>query len=62
MRKEADGAKLNHLNIFSLDELNTNNNFESGLSTTVGFDYESEGDNNQEIWVNNGSGHQRKRK
>ena len=25
MRKEADGAKLNHLNIFSLDRLNTNN-------------------------------------
>ena len=47
MRKEADGAKLNHLNIFSLDRLNTNNNFESGLSTTVGFDYEIEGDNNQ---------------
>ncbi len=47
MRKETDGAKLNHLNIFSLDRLDTNNNFEGGLSTTVGFDYEIEGNNNQ---------------
>ena len=47
MRKESNGAKLNHLNIFSLDRLNTTNNFEGGLSTTVGFDYEIEGDNNQ---------------
>ena len=47
MRKESNGAKLNHLNIFSLDRLNTTNNFEGGLSTTVGFDYEIEGDKNQ---------------
>ena len=33
-----DGARLNHLNIFDLDRLNTFNNFESGLSATVGFD------------------------
>ena len=39
MRKENDGARLNHLNIFDLDRLNTFNNFESGLSATVGFDY-----------------------
>ena len=30
-----------------MDRLNTTNNFEGGLSTTVGFDYEIEGDNNQ---------------
>ena len=39
MRREDNGARLNHLNVFGLDRLNTNNNFESGLSTTVGFDY-----------------------
>ena len=40
MRKETDGLRLNHLNIFNLDRLNTNNNFEGGLSTTIGFNYE----------------------
>ncbi len=41
MRKESDDSmRLNHLNIFSLDRLNTYNNFESGFSTTLGFDYE----------------------
>ena len=39
MRKEPNGSKLNYLNIFSLDRLNSNDNFESGLSTTLGFDY-----------------------
>ncbi len=47
MRKESNGAKLNHLNIFTLDRLNTNNNFEGGLSATIGFDYELQGSNNQ---------------
>ncbi len=40
MRKETGSLKLNHLNIFSLDRLNSNNNFEGGLSTTIGFDYD----------------------
>ena len=40
MRKEAEGARLNHLNVFSLDRLNSFNNFESGLSAAIGFDYE----------------------
>ena len=41
MRKETGtGSRLNHLNIFSLDRLNTYNNFENGLSATLGFDYE----------------------
>ena len=39
MRKQNNGPKLNHLNVFSLDRLNTYNNFENGLSTTFGFDY-----------------------
>ena len=40
MRKEDNGAKVNYLNIFNLDRLNTSNNFESGMSATLGFDYE----------------------
>ncbi len=40
MRKEKNGARLNHLNVFSLDRLNSYNNFENGLSATLGFDYE----------------------
>ena len=32
MRKESDGARINHLNIFSLDRLSSNNNFEGGIS------------------------------
>ena len=39
MREEENGSRLNDLNIFSLDRLGSNNNFESGLSTTLGFDY-----------------------
>ena len=40
MRKESDGARLNHLNVFSLDRLDANNNFEGGTSATIGFNYE----------------------
>ena len=41
MRKDFnDETKLNNLNIFSLDRLNSYNNFENGLSATVGFDYD----------------------
>ncbi len=39
MRKDDGNNKLNDLNIFSIDRLNSYNNFENGLSTTVGFDY-----------------------
>lgn len=39
MRKARNGPRLKHNNIFSLDRLNIYNNFESGLSTTLGFDY-----------------------
>jgi LPS-assembly protein len=42
MRKQSidNGSRLNHLSVFSLDRLNSYNNFESGLSTTLGFEYE----------------------
>ena len=47
MRKEKNGARLNNLNIFELDRLNTYNNFESGLSTTLGFDYNLKNQNEE---------------
>jgi len=40
MRKDNSSFKINNKNIFSLDRLNSYNNFENGLSATVGFDYE----------------------
>ena len=40
MRKELSGSRINPLDIYSLDRLNNTNNFESGLSATLGFDYE----------------------
>ena len=41
MKKEQDNvSKLNPARTFNLDRLNNNNNFETGLSSTVGFDYE----------------------
>ena len=40
MRKTSNGSRLNPTDAFTLDRLNDNNNFEKGLSTTLGFDYE----------------------
>ena len=40
MRKDNGSFKINDKNIFSLDRLNSYNNFENGLSATIGFDYE----------------------
>ena len=45
MREETSTTRLNHSNVFTLDRLNTNKNFESGLSATLGFDYELEESN-----------------
>ena len=41
MRKQEidEGTRLNHLNIFNIDRLDSYNNFESGLNSTLGFDY-----------------------
>ena len=46
MRKQEidNGTRLTHHNLFSLDRLNSYNNFENGLSTTIGFDYEIKND------------------
>ena len=40
MRKEESGLKLDPRLAFSMDRLKNVNNFETGLSTTIGFDYE----------------------
>ena len=40
MRKEESGSRMDPSAIFSLDRLNNQNNFESGSSATLGFDYE----------------------
>ncbi len=40
MRKEENDSKLNPAKAFGLDRLNNNDNFETGLSATIGFDYE----------------------
>ena len=48
MRKESDGSRLSHLNVFSLDRLSSADNFESGASATLGFEYEVK-DSNKEF-------------
>jgi len=40
MRKEEGDTKLEPIKAFSLDRLGNNNNFETGLNATLGFDYE----------------------
>ena len=39
MRKETSGTRLDSINAFSIDRLSNINNFETGLSSTLGFDY-----------------------
>ena len=45
MKKEESGDRLNSLNIFSLNKVSSNENFESGASATLGFDYEINSNN-----------------
>ena len=40
MRKEESNIKLTPTNAFRLNRFNSNNNYETGLSATLGFDYE----------------------
>tara|TARA_B100000902_G_scaffold214878_1_gene204327 strand:- start:12272 stop:12934 length:663 start_codon:yes stop_codon:yes gene_type:complete len=40
MRKENEDLNLNEANIFSLNRVNSNDNFESGTSVALGLDYE----------------------
>ena len=49
MRKNSEDIRLNNKNIFSLDRLESYDNFESGLSATLGFDYEVKNDSKKEF-------------
>tara|TARA_Y100000389_G_scaffold134328_1_gene131774 strand:- start:2665 stop:5064 length:2400 start_codon:yes stop_codon:yes gene_type:complete len=40
MKQEDDGGRINNLNIFSLNRTPSSDNFENGLSATLGFNYE----------------------
>ena len=40
MRKETSGSRLTPIDAFNLDRLNTINNFETGNTATLGFDYD----------------------
>ena len=42
MRKIDTGSKLNPINAFSMNRLNTKNNFETGLTGAIGLDYKLE--------------------
>ncbi len=42
-----DGTRLNHLNVFNLDRLNSYNNFEGGINATLGFDYKLKNSNKE---------------
>ena len=39
MRKESSGARLNPINAFTLNRVESSNNFETGLNATIGVDY-----------------------
>ena len=39
MRKEKEGSRLTPTTAFQMDRINKINNFETGLSTTIGLDY-----------------------
>ena len=43
MRKQEEGFKLDSTNAFSLDRLETLNNYETGMTGTLGFDYKIKG-------------------
>ncbi len=49
MRKNTEDIRLNNKNIFTLDRLGSYDNFESGLSTTLGFDYEIKNNDKREF-------------
>ena len=47
MRKETDSHNINQSDIFSLNRLNSNENFESGTTLTYGLNYEKKNDLNK---------------
>ncbi len=47
MRKETDGFRLNPISAFNINRLENKNNFETGLSSTMGFDYKIKKENSE---------------
>ncbi len=47
MRKELDGQKLDPISAFKLNRISNINNYETGLSGTIGFDYSIKEDKNE---------------
>tara|TARA_B100001057_G_scaffold495549_2_gene594830 strand:+ start:2089 stop:4488 length:2400 start_codon:yes stop_codon:yes gene_type:complete len=47
MRKESSGSRLNPTSAFTLNRLDNINNFENGLSSTLGFDYKLNKENSE---------------
>ncbi len=45
MRKEKDGSRLTPQKAFKMNKLDNINNFETGLNTTIGLDYDFSGEN-----------------
>ncbi len=45
MRKESDSSRLTPSNAFSMNRISNMNNYETGVTGTVGFDYEIKNDN-----------------
>ena len=44
MRKENSGSRLNPTKAFEIERIDNMNNFEKGLSATIGFDYKIKND------------------
>ena len=49
MRKEDSGSRLTPISAFNINRLNNNENFETGLTSTVGFDYTIKEENNKKF-------------
>ena len=49
MRKETDGSRLDSSSAFNVNRLDNENNFETGLTGTFGFDYKIETKNEKEF-------------
>ena len=47
MRLEENGFRLDPIRAFSIDRLDNINNYETGLTSTVGFDYKFKKNNKQ---------------
>ena len=50
MKKETNSGRINNLNIFTLNRASSSDNFENGLSATLGFDYEVNNNNKKFIF------------